>query len=69
MEGCRSVRSYVTWGIYGEMERQLHIPFSPEGKNFRNNDGALMERQTTSSKKQGASGKRQTASRKPVRKR
>ena len=69
MEGSRSVRSYVTYGIYGEMERELHLPFSPEGKNFRNNDGALMERQTTSSKKQGASGKRQTASRKPVRKR
>ena len=69
MEGSRSVRSYVTYGIYGEMERELHLPFSPEGKNFRNNDGALMERQTTSSKKQGASGKRQTASRKPARKR
>lgn len=69
MEGSRSVRSFITSGIYGEMERELHLPFSPEGKNFRNNDGALMERQTTSSKKQGASGKRQTASRKPVRKR
>lgn len=69
MEGNRSVRSYVTSGIYGEMERQLHIPFSPEGKNLRNQDGALMERQATSYKAQGASGKRQTASRKPVRKR
>lgn len=69
MEGSRSVRSYVTSGIYGEMERQLHIPFSPEGKNLRNQDGALMERQATSYKAQGASGKRQTASRKPVRKR
>lgn len=69
MEGSRSVRSYVTSGIYGEMERQLHIPFSPEGKNLRNQDGALMERQATSYKAQGASGKRQAASRKPVRKR
>lgn len=69
MEGNRSVRSYVTSGIYGEMERQLHIPFSPEGKNLRNQDGALMERQATSYKAQGTSGKRQTASRKPVRKR
>ncbi|WP_288176922.1 leucine-rich repeat domain-containing protein [Prevotella sp. CAG:592] len=68
MEGCRSVRSYVTWGIYGEMERQLHIPFSPEGKNFRNQDGALMERQAVSYKAQGASRKRLAASRKPVRK-
>jgi len=69
MEGNRSVRSYVTSGIYGEMERQLHIPFSPEGKNLRNQDGALMERQATSYKAQGTSGKRQAASRKPVRKR
>ena len=69
MEGNRSVRSYETSGIYGEMDRQLHIPFSPEGKNLRNQDGALMERQATSYKSQGASGKRQTASRKPVRKR
>lgn len=69
MEGSRSVRSYVTSGIYGEMERQLHIPFSPEGKNLRNQDGALMERQAKSYKAQGASGKRQAASRKPVRKR
>ena len=69
MEGSRSVRSYINSGIYCEMDRELHLPFSPEGKNFRNQDGALMERQATSSKKQGASGKRQTASRKPVRKR
>ena len=69
MEGSRSVRSYVTSGIYGEMERQLHIPFSPEGKNLRNQDGALMERQAVSYKAKGASGKRQAASRKPVRKR
>lgn len=62
MEGSRSVRSFITSGIYGEMERELHLPFSPEGKNFRNQDGALMERQATSSKnKEQAEKERQQA--------
>ena len=64
-EGNRQGRSYVTSGIFDDMGRQLHTPFNPEGKNFRNTNGALMERQATASNAK-ATG---TAARKPVRKR
>ncbi len=64
-EGNRQGRSYVTSGIFNDMGYHLHMPFNPEGKNFRNTNGALMERQATATNAKSTG----TAARKPVRKR
>ena len=68
-EGNRSVRSFVTSGIYSAMERQLHRPFSPDGNGmYKNDEGSLLQRVSASGKTTNT-GKGQAAGRKPVRKR
>lgn len=57
-EGNRQVRSSVTSGIFSFMERQLHKPFSPDGKGkYKNDEGSLLQRVATGSKP-AAAGRR-----------